>query len=1285
MEALRIHLFGGFLLERGDVALPPIVSRAGRSLFAYLVMHRGHPLQRDLLAGLFWPDLPDGRARRRLSHTLWQIQDAVSEGQMSHLAVTADTLAFDTTSPYWLDVEDFDRCFEATQISRRETVQVGGLDVAALRSCVDLYRGDLLAGFFDDWVVVDQDHYRQRYLVALSRLVDVTKADGAYEEALGYARRLTHHDALMEEAHQEVMRLCFLLGRTSDAVQQFERCRSILAEELGTEPSEPTLELYRKIVRQRSSGIRPIRGEEQALRLGGRSNSPFVGREGERRSMVDCLEQVLAGPGGVVLIEGEPGVGKTRLALEAAEDAQWRGFEVSWGSCTPGALRPFAPLVEVLESLSPLRAEQLSEQVTPVWLGEALRLAPALGGQVLPSSTSASLRPAEESSRMKEALVHTLGALGKIAPHLVVIDDVHWADEDTLSVLTQLGPRLAGSRILLLLLYRSEEARGDPEIWDVLRALDRNAGLGRIVLSPLSVFELGDMVKRILGLSNLEPAVASQLHRRTGGNALFALETLLALRDQGLFEVGDDPADVLEHQLAGQAIPVAPRVRSVIDSRMSLLGDNASAVYEVAAVCGEPVDFDLLAIGSHLPRPSVLDAVDELLHRGLIRDEGDGHYRMAHDQVRQVVYERIERGRRKELHRRLAETLADSDPDDVEAIGHHFWEGGIHDRAASFLLKAGLHAEELNAYATARQHLQTAMVAASQATWPPEDRYQLLAHLEAVLNVLGRRSEQREVIEEMALLTGSRSKRRGDLERRRAWLRAHTGDFTGAQESAHLSVSAERRRGDRAALAASLVALGTCLRWSGRPLEAVPHLEAAVEAATGDPQRRAEALAELSSTLVEVQRSAAAMSLLDEAVGLTRELGDLRGEAELAGIEARALRQAGDRDQAVVRYERAIELCRRIGYRHGEGVNLVNLSNLHHLLGQVADALSGYDRAALIFAEMGNLRGEAMVLANAASARHTLLGDDERARVDATRARRHFVQIGDRAREAQCLEVLAGIEAREGRHDEAHRLLEDSLQALAGTGNRILEVQHLRSLALIHLERGDHEAALATLDRADRICAEAGLSDLAVELLSIRGSALLAARRPGAAVAATREAVESVTPGVERVSLVHHRHALAARAAGRIEEAKRAALVAHQLLEATLQGLPIEQREGAIERVPEHREIVASGIRLSPQTIQVRLPTVGAPTGRPLGDDDLRQVTWTIDHPDDERVASPLDRRRVKLLRLLAEAHGSNAAPTIEHLAGALSVSDSTVRRDLVVLQQAGHHVSTRGQRKRVS
>jgi predicted ATPase/DNA-binding transcriptional ArsR family regulator len=1001
--------------------------------------------------------------------------------------------------------------------------------------------------------------------------------------------------------------------------------------------------------------------------------------------MVDYLERVLAGPGGVVLVEGEPGVGKTRLALEAAEDAEWRGFEVSWGSCTPGALRPFAPLVEVLESLSSLRAEQLSEQVTPVWLREAMRLAPGLSGAILSSSASASLRPAEESSRMKESLVHTLGALGRIAPHLVIIDDVHWADEDSLSVLTQLGSRLAASRMLLLLLYRSEEGRGDPEVWDALRALDRDAGLGRVVLSPLSVFELGDMVKRILGLSDLEPSLASSLHRRTGGNALFALETLHALRDQGLFEVGDDPASVLTRQLAGQAIPVAARVRSVIDSRISLLGDNVSTVYEVAAVCGDRVDIDLLAIGSDLPRRSVLDAVDELMHRGLIREDDDGSYGITHDQVRQVVYERIETERRKLLHRRLGEVMAETNPDDVEAIGHHFREAGIHDRAASFLLKAGLRAAELNAYATARQHLQSARTAASDAKMPSADRYQLLAHLEAVLNVLGRRNEQGDVIAEMTALIGSRSERRGDLERRSAWLQAHIGNFAAAELSARRSVAVERKRADRPALAASLVALGTCLRWSGRPGEAVSHLEAAVEAADGDKERLAEALTELSSTLVELQRSDEAKPLLGQALVLSREMGDLRAEAEISGIQARGFRQEGDHVTAVASYENAIELCRRIGYRHGEGVNLVNISNLHHLAGRVADALAGYDEAARIFAELGNLRGEAMVLANAASARHTLLGDDGRAEADAARARRHFTFVGDQVGEAQCMEILAGVADRQGRYDEARQLLEDGLQALSGTGDHRLEVQHLRSMARFFVGRGEPQSALDLLDRAERLCGEPALGDLAVELLSIRGTALLAIGRTGEARAITRRAAERLTPGVERPYLIQHWHAAAARATGSHSEARQATTEAHRLLELALAGLSPEERVQSLTRVPEHREIVAAATKIAPQTVEVLLPAVGAPTGRPLGDDETRLVVWTVDQPEDTPTDSPIDRRRRRLLRLLAEAGDQGAVPSIEQVAAALDVSDSTVRRDLAVLRESGHPITTRGQRRQVS
>ena len=524
----------------------------------------------------------------------------------------------------------------------------------------------------------------------------------------------------------------------------------------------------------------------------------------------------------------------------------------------------------------------------------------------------------------------------------------------------------------------------------------------------------------------------------------------------------------------------------------------------------------------------------------------------------------------------------------------------------------------------------------------------------------------------------------GDMERRRAWLLAQKGELAAAEQSARTSVEMETSHGQAANVASSLVALGTIVRWSGRPLDAIPVLEGAVEAAM-DERDRASALTELASTLIEVQRADQGLGALARAEQIYVECDDLRGQAEVMGIRARIQRYDSHGQDAFTTYETAIELCRRIGYLHGEGVNLTNLANLQQLQGGVAEALRGYDRAAHIFDELGNSRGEAMVLANSASARHNLLGEDDQARTDATRAMGLFRAIGDRAREAQCQEILAGIAARAGNYREARRLLTEGIEALRSSGNVDLEAQHLRSLALVQLETGDLTSAEATVEEAIQLCTQTGLDDLRSDLVSIDGLIRLRAGDTQNALRTCAAAVDSVSAGANRSHLVYHRHALVAEAVGEGDDALMSALRADAVLRKTLAGLPAAEFERAVQAVPDHRAIVEMAGRFAPRTVDVSLPLAETPTGRPLEAGDLREITWTVEHPDDDRIESPIDRRRARIARLLAEAESAGTSPTTEHLADALGVSPSTVRRDLTALRDGGHAASTRGQRRRIS
>jgi DNA-binding SARP family transcriptional activator len=524
---LRLSAFGGLQIEiqgRSIQRLP----RIARNLLAYLIVHQDRPIARDLLAGTFWPDRSNSRARRALSQAAWQVRSALGAAA-DRLEATPESLFFTLSSEDWFDVAAFEALAGDPEASAEK-----------LERAVDLQRADFLEGCYDDWALLERERLREIHLRCLERLVFLYKQTSDFEKALACARRLCTVDPLRESAHREVMRLLHLLGRGSAALQQYRILGDILAEELDVEPFQETVLLAHRIAAEMGQADHPY------LPLGGAAPAhaldqlPLVGRVEERARLLAYLEATVGGRGGIALVAGEAGAGKTRLLRELMRDAEWRGVNVGWGRGVElSDLPPYGLWNAVMSSvLSPLRANQLVELVDNLWIREAARVLPALTNVLPDAGMGVHLGLEQMQGRLLEALTQIALALGTIAPHVLILDDLQWADHATLDLLQHLAPRLGESRLLVIGSYRSEEVRESQAIWEALKSLDQVGGQRRILLRRLSLQQTAEMVAYGLGLAEDADGLDLRIHRETDGNPLFIVEVMRALRDAGGVSAG---------------------------------------------------------------------------------------------------------------------------------------------------------------------------------------------------------------------------------------------------------------------------------------------------------------------------------------------------------------------------------------------------------------------------------------------------------------------------------------------------------------------------------------------------------------------------------------------------------------------------------------------------------------------------------------------------------------------------------------------------------------------------
>jgi DNA-binding SARP family transcriptional activator len=560
--SLRIELFGGF-----DIALAtgePLKLHQPRlqQLLAFLLLNRQQPQSRRYIAFIFWPDSSEKQALanlRKLLHMLGQIVPELPR----FLEITTTTMQWRQDAPAQVDIVEFENNLPLGQADGKR------VDLSELEQAVNLYRGDLLPHFYDDWLIAPRQQLRERQIAALTALIERYEDKREYQRALQWTKRLQQQIPLQEAVYQRLMRLHLLLGDRASALQAFHQCATLLAEELGVEPGPAIKQLHQRVLQQ-DELIQTENLPDEPDRL------PLAGRIREWRQLQEAWQTAQEGLASMVLVQGEAGIGKTRLAEELVESNRKLGHRViqtrAYAATDSGA---FAPIVDLLR-LPQVYA--FLQTLDDVWMVEVSRLIPELKATrpALPGPI-----PMEEpwqQHRFHEAITRCL--LGSGQPLLLHFDDLQWCDATSLAWLQFLLEFDRRAPLLVVGTVRNDEIEPTHPLMRLHHQLRRHQRSLSIELQPLSLEATAQLVSSAIGFYP-EPTVTNALFGESAGNPLFALE----LMRSGRFSPETDLTETQQNaeQDRGQ---LPAKIDAVIRWRLDQLSPDARYLAATAAVIG---------------------------------------------------------------------------------------------------------------------------------------------------------------------------------------------------------------------------------------------------------------------------------------------------------------------------------------------------------------------------------------------------------------------------------------------------------------------------------------------------------------------------------------------------------------------------------------------------------------------------------------------------------------------------------------------------------------------------
>lgn len=651
--------------------------------------------------------------------------------------------------------------------------------------------------------------------------------------------------------------------------------------------------------------------------------TPFVGREQERTELRAYLDRLADGRGGLVALGGEPGVGKTRLAEEILAEARVRGYRTLVGRCYEMDSPPsYLPFVELLE--------QASREVDPATFRAALGDSAGEVAKVMPQlrtifddvPPALELPPEQERRYLFNSIQDFVHRAASVTPLVVLLDDVHWADESSILLMQHIAGSLPDSPVFILGTYRDVELDTARPLAGALDALVRRRLVKRINLHRLSADGTSQMLMRLAD-SDPPDDVAAAIYEETDGNAFFIEEVFRHLSEEGRLL---DASGAWRTDLSIDELEVPEGVRLVIARRLERLQEDTVKALTTAAVIGRLFSFELLEASDPAGAEELLDAIDEATAGHLIAPANDGKFGFVHELIRQTLLSRVSMPRRQRLHLRVGEAMAKlyegRETEHAAEITHHFFQAGAAAEptvTTRFMILAGDKALEAAAFEDALRFYEEAL--ALDEGGEDKERADLLFKVGSARRSLGRLDDGLAAWREAFEFYERTHDREGigTVSGESALQLGWAGRWAEAFEmcARGLAVLGEERTSERA----RLLSIGAiALSWAGQHDAGDQMIDAALELSEslGEPRRIGEALVAREVHEYGYMRYQSSLDAAIRAADTLREVGDLWGLCNALAFQAPAHMMLLDLDAAErVRAELA-DLAGRLG--HGGGL-----------------------------------------------------------------------------------------------------------------------------------------------------------------------------------------------------------------------------------------------------------------------------------------------------------------------------------------------------------------------------